>query len=391
MKKLSILAMLFVSSLALLTGCESDRDSNPTIQQPTTFVLNTPAYAASDVDLENSTELRFTCSQPDYGYTAAVTYKLQLSLTNSFTVSADEAEEGQTPDYITLDEAYTDCKIEADAVLFAKGIMKLAQWDEDKVPAKQTVSVRLLATVDQYTIASNVVDVKVVPYYIELKDALPEMWYLIGACIGDGKWTNDPSAIGTSIYPMSIVKDFEYDKKTGKGELSFTGYFTPDGFKLVHTLDSTWPDQWGQDGEFGAFIKNESGSKNISVPEAGYYTVTLDTKNDKLTVVKADITPTVYSSICITGDFAGDSWPDNAMTAVNTVVSNNHIWSYVLDLTADSGIKFKIAGSWDTNWGATGFPYGIGLPGGSNIPATVGKYKVVFNDIDGSYSFTATE
>lgn len=383
--------MLFVGSLALLTGCDDDRDSNPTIQQPTTFVLNTPAYAASDIDLKNSTKLRFACSQPDYGYTAAVTYKLELSLTNSFTVAVDEAQEGKTPDYVVLDESYTNCNIEADATLFAKGIMKLAQWDEDKVPVIQTVNVRLMAAVDKYTFASNVVDIKVVPYYIELKDALPEMWYLIGACIGDGKWTNSPSGIGTSIYPMSLVKDFEYDKKTGKGELTFTGYLTPEGFKLVHTLDASWPDQWGQNGEFGTFIKNEGGSTNITVPVAGYYTVKLDTKSDKLTVTKADITPTVYSSISVTGDFAGEAWPDNAMTAVNTVVEKNHIWSYVLNLSADSGVKFKIVGGWDTNWGASGFPYGAGTSGGDNISATAGKYIVVFNDIDGSYSFTATE
>lgn len=391
MKKISILAMLFVGSLALLTACDDDRDSNPTIQQPTTFELNTPAYANSNIDLMNSKELRFTCSQPDYGYTAAVSYKVELSLTNSFKIAVDAAEEGQVPDYAVLDNTFTTCNIAAEATLFAKAIMQLGKWDEGNVPATQAVNVRLTATVDKYTIASNTVDINVVPYYVELKNALPEMWYLIGACIGDGKWTNSPSGIGTSIYPMSLVKDFEYDKKTGKGELTFTGYFTPEGFKLVHTLDSSWPDQWGQDGEFGSFIKNEGGSKNISVPEAGYYTVKLDTKNDKLTVTKADIIPTVYSSISLTGDFAGEAWPDNAMTPVNTVVEKNHIWSYVLNLSADSGVKFKIVGSWDTNWGASGFPYGTGAEAGDNIPATTGKYIVVFNDINGSYAFTATE
>lgn len=383
--------MLFVSSLALLTACDADRDSNPTIQQPTTFVLNTPAYAESDIDLNSSSVLRFTCSQPDYGYTAAVSYKLQLSLTNSFTISVDEAEEGQTPDYVALENTYTSCSIDADASLFAKGVMQLGQWEDGSVPATQTVNVRLVATVDQYSVVSNVVNISVVPYFIELSDAEVEMWYLIGACIGDGAWTNSPSGIGTSLYPMSIVKDFEYDKKTGKGELTFTGYLTPDGFKLVHTLDSTWPDQWGQGSSFGTFVKNDGGSANISVPEAGYYTVKLDTKNDKLTVTKADITPTVYENMCITGDFAGEGWPDNTMTAVNSVVEKNHIWSYVLDASADTGVKFKLPGSWDTNWGSTTFPYGIGTAGGENIPVPAGKYIVVFNDIDGSYAFIATE
>ena len=395
MKKIFVSALLLMSGMCIFTGCDDDRDSNPTLQQPETFLLNTPAYATSDIDLENSSKLRFTCSQPNYGYTAAVTYNLQLSLTNSFTTSVDEAEEEQIPDYAVVDESYTSCNIATDASLFAKAVMQLGQWEDGSVPATQTVNVRLTATVGQSIVASNIVNVEVVPYYIELTSAEVEMWYLIGACIGDGKWTNSPSGIGTSIYPMSTVKDCEYDKKTGKGELTFTGYFTLDGdspgFKLVHTLDSKWPDQWGQGDAFGTFVKNDGGAKNITVPEAGYYTVVLDTKNDELTVTKADITPTVYTSMCITGDYAGEAWPDNAMTAVNTVVEKNHVWSYVLESSADTGVKFKTPGGWDTNWGNSGFPYGSGVSGGGNIPATAGKYIVTFNDIDGSYAFTATE
>ena len=398
MKKLSILTMLFVGSLTLLTACDDDRDSNPIIQQPSTFVLNTPAYSTSNIDLNTSKTLSLTCSQPDYGYTAAVTYKVQLSLTNSFTTSVDEADENTTPDYAVIDNAYTTCNIEVDAPMFAKSLMQLAKWEENNMPSLQTVNVRLVASVDQYTIASNTIDLNVIPYYIELQDAMPEMWYLIGACIGDGKWTNSPSAIGTSIYPMSLVKDYEYDKKTGQGELTFTGYFTPEGFKLVHTLDSSWPDQWGQGTKFGDFVKNDGGSANITVPETGYYTVKLDTKNDKLTVEKAETEPKVYNSICMAGDF--NEWSNTAMTPVNTIESmaaHNHIWSYVLDATSgDTTAKFKLApegdnDGWGTNWGGNAFPYGIGVSGGDNIPVTAGKYIVVFNDIEGSYTFTATE
>ena len=43
MKKISILAFLFAGMLSF-SSCESDRDSNPVLQDPTEFVLNTPAY-----------------------------------------------------------------------------------------------------------------------------------------------------------------------------------------------------------------------------------------------------------------------------------------------------------------------------------------------------------
>ena len=395
MKKLSILAMLAMG-LSFFTACDDDRDSNPVIQQPTTFVLNEPAYASSNIDLESSKEIRLTCSQPNYGYTAAVTYQIQLSISNSFTVSvaeaaaAEEAGETLVADYITLDNSYTNCQIAADAAVFAKALVQLAKWSEDAVPSVQTVNVRLWASVNNYSIASNVINLNVVPYYIELKDAAPEMWYLIGACIGDGSWSNSLDAVGKAIYPMALVKDYEYDKKTGEGELTFTGYFTPDGFKLIK-VPGSWDEQWGSSDGGTTGVMNDGGSSNICVPTAGYYTITLDTKNDKLSIAAADITPTVYEAMYMAGDFNGWAETETQMTAVNTAVANNHIWSYVLDATGgDTTAKFLQPG-WSPNWGAESFPYGYGVGNGPNIPVAAGKYAVIFNDIDGTYAFVALQ
>ena len=208
MKKLSILAMLAMG-LTFFTACEDDRDSNPVIQQPTTFVLNEPAYASSNIDLESSKEIRLTCSQPDYGYTAAVTYQIQLSVSNSFTVSvaeataAEEAGETLVADYITLDNSYTNCQIAADAAVFAKALVQLTKWSEDAVPATQMVNVRLLATVDKYSIASNTINLNVVPYYIELKDALPELWFILGSSL-----VRVQQAVGTMVGTRSVLPWF---------------------------------------------------------------------------------------------------------------------------------------------------------------------------------------
>ncbi len=393
MKKIILSALTLITCACFFTACEDDRDSNPTLLSPSTFVLNTPAYAASEVDLGTSSTLNFTCSQPDFGYTAAVTYGVELSLNNSFTVSvaqAEAVEDGSlTADYAAVEESYTNCKISTDATLFSKALQQLAQWDEAEVPAVQSLFVRLSAKVDTKTTYSNSVEIKVVPYYVELKDAPVELWYLIGSCIGDGAWNNSVAGIGTSIYPMALVKDYEYDKKTGQGELTFTGYLTPDGFKLVKNPGS-WDDQWGQGDAFGTFVKNDGGSGNITVPEAGYYTITLNTAKDEMTINAAELAATVYPHIMIAGDFNG--WAtDVQMTAVNTTVANNHIWSYTLDATGgDTTAKF-LYDDWQPNWGAETFPYGYGVGNGPNIPVTAGKYVVVFNDIDGSYAFITVE
>ena len=82
MRKLYITAALFIGALAF-SACE-DQDITPVLQEPTTFVLNTPAYVNGTYDLAKSTSLELTCSQPDYGFTAATSYAVEVSLTGKF-------------------------------------------------------------------------------------------------------------------------------------------------------------------------------------------------------------------------------------------------------------------------------------------------------------------
>lgn len=207
-------------------------------------------------------------------------------------------------------------------------------------------------------------------------------WYLVGGCIGDGSWGNNGAeSVGTSLIPMVPNAD-------GSDVLTFTGYFTTDGFKIIHTPGS-WDEQWGMSN--GQFVKNDGNSSNITVPTDGYYTLTLNTATDEISLEPAAVIPTVYTQIYATGDFNGWSTPGEVMTPVNTnsaLTGHNHVWSYVVDATGgDTTIKFKID-SWDVNWGAASFPTGIGTNGGANIPVKQGKWVVVFNDVDGGYTFT---
>ena len=51
-----LVPVLAIVALPLMTACDSDTDSNPTLQEPTEFVLNVPAYAANNTyDLANTT------------------------------------------------------------------------------------------------------------------------------------------------------------------------------------------------------------------------------------------------------------------------------------------------------------------------------------------------
>ncbi len=67
-----IKSFLFIGlGLGIFTACDDDRDSNPTLNAPTEFVLNTPVISSEVVDLANSSSIEISCSQPDYGFPAS--------------------------------------------------------------------------------------------------------------------------------------------------------------------------------------------------------------------------------------------------------------------------------------------------------------------------------
>lgn len=415
MKNKYIIGAMLVGIISLFASCSDDNDSNPTLIQPTEFKLNTPEYVNSTIDLEHSTGLGLTWSQPKYTADNApinVTYEVQVSPTNSFTVSTDEAaadESGEkVPDYAVLSHTTQLCKTSASAEEIDKALVKILKWTEDNVPAEQEMYVRVNAYILEGTshlnpIASNSVKLNVKPYYIELKDAVPTMWYLVGNMFG-GKWAGDKS-IGVDALPMFLKPNFSYDKKTGAGEIEYTNYFLTDefndkaesavaGFKI---LPSSFNWDYSMDG--GGKLKDNiayRGSTNsdgghILAGADGYYTITLNTANNTATMVKYEGNVTNYGTIQIAGSF--NEWADTPMLPYNTEGVENHAWYYVMEVPAGDPIqfKFKIAGSWDTSWGYGAEDGAINMygkcdAGGKNIGLAEGKYVISFNDITGAFS-----
>jgi starch-binding outer membrane protein SusE/F len=124
-----------------------------------------------------------------------------------------------------------------------------------------------------------------------------------------------------------------------------------------------------------------NGGGNISVAADGYYTITLNSITNTLTIVSASAPTASYTSIGLIGGF--NSWgSDVIMTPAQT--TNNHIWYTTQTFATDGGCKFRADGAWTTSWGGDSFP--IGMSGG-DIPAKAGTYKVLFNDIDGCFYF----
>ncbi len=418
MKNIHMLGALLVGITGLFTSCSDDNGSNPTLIQPKEFTLNTPAYANGVVDLEKTAELNLTWSQPKFTADNApinATYEIQVSPTNSFTVSTDEAdadESGETiADYAVINGTTTMCNYAISSSEVAKDLNKILSWDEDNIPEEQEVAVRVSAFVQEGSkrlneITSNSITLKVSPYYVELKDATPIMWYLVGNMFG-GKWGN---VIGESALPMFLKPNFTYDKKTGTGEIEYTNYFvTGDytssnengegGFKIQPSTFNWDLGMTGDSGKKGTIIYRNGGGDggHILAPENGYYTIDMNTANNSATITKYEGEVTDYGTIQLSGSFNG--WTDTPMLPYNTEGVENHAWYYVMTVTtdmynADHGVcefKFKIADSWDINWGygtqdGAVNMYGKGSQGASNLGLLEGKYVISFNDITKAFS-----
>lgn len=113
MKNIIKSALLVVMSLFLMTACSDDNDSNPTIQSPTEFKLNTPALQNTPIDLANSSKIMLTCSQPNYSYTASVQYTVQVATDENMT------------DAVELSETSNSAKVEIDANLLASTLTNI--------------------------------------------------------------------------------------------------------------------------------------------------------------------------------------------------------------------------------------------------------------------------
>ena len=114
--------------MVAFTSCDSDRDSNPELLTPTVFTVNNPAVGDALVDLEKSTSVELTWSQPQFttmNAPVAANYEVQVSSTGSFTKKyIDDAEDNSSADYIVLDGIYNLCKADISTANIATALQK---------------------------------------------------------------------------------------------------------------------------------------------------------------------------------------------------------------------------------------------------------------------------
>lgn len=356
------------------------------------FVLNQAQHANYTYVLEeinNALSMEVvTTSQPDYGFTAAVSYFVQISFNQDMSQSVELASsvQGET---VTINVREMN-----------RGLFDLYGGDMPLPSVASDVYVRLKAIVSNATktplvseptvkpLYSNVIKLNVLPYFIENLKPFHEVdnlmpYYIIGYM----GWDNSVAGLGSSVIPMSVVEGNVYNNE-GQGVFVYTGYFEASKtFKLIGAVGG-WSEQWGNADADGIDnpVHNDGGSSNFKVPEDGYYTVTLNSISNSIKIEPTAITPKVYSNMGIVGamtDWGGN--PDIAMAPYQDV--NNHMWYAEYTFGSNSESKFRYNSDWSDNWGDDTFPFGIATTGGPNTPVEAGTYMVFFNDIDGSYFY----
>ena len=315
MNKIFTMGLVLFTATSLFTACADDRDSNPTLVQPTEFVLNTPVYANQLLDLRASKHVSLDWSQPnvtDKGAPLAGVgfYAIQVSKDGKFTASVAEAAADKTgktvADYIELEEKYYSTAVDVNAEALDKALNTLYAWEnESTMPKKLNLHVRVYAHFagtnnpvedGSVSIASNVVKVQVAPYYIELNDAPVALNYIVGQDVA-GSWSNNVADAGKGLLPFFPIANANYDKKTGLGSVSYTGYFADKAefkvFSPKYSADGNsfaWDYAYvGVEGTPGSARYRDGGDDgpNVTAPKAGYYTIVIDNVKHPFTMTEA--------------------------------------------------------------------------------------------------------
>lgn len=187
-----LFALLAMVTLGF-TACETDNDSNPTLDLSHVgegFTLNTPANAQNNTyDLANAKSVELTCSQPNYGgMPLMVRYYVQVSLTEDFA------------SYKELATSYTTAKMAVNAREINDAMVELFQEanpDTDYPAAPRPLYIKLRAVIDgtdnMGETYSNVITLPSVLASYQAPEATFEtQLYVVGQAIGEAWSTWKP-------------------------------------------------------------------------------------------------------------------------------------------------------------------------------------------------------
>lgn len=374
MKRINIFASMLLALVAF-SACSTDRDDNPVLQIPTdgSFMLYAPGITANTIDLDNSQSLTFKVDQPNYGYTAHITYMMEFAASeNGSNWSSWQSTDTSNENPLSITVPTSEI-----AGAITNGLVELGR-EEAQFPLTAKVKARVRAFLngmeETTPVYSQEVQFNATTSYV-LPPVPALFFYMVGALPG---WSAE-GALTALFYPEG-GDVYTYTSKFVDGD-------NPANLKIWAGEDlGVWANAYcveedGSQAETGTIIQADAGA--IKAPTAEYYTFTFDKHHMSYSWTKLENQqPTEYESISLIGNWTEDWSNDVDMTQVTP-----HNW-YVEHTFTNDDVEFKFRANhdWGTNWGATwtvssdNFAV-LGVGGGDNIKCAKGTYRFYINDI----------
>lgn len=172
MKK-NLIFLAAAAAVLALSSCE--QNTQPRYQKATEFVLNTPALASQYYQLTPEGTIDMTWSQPDWGFSAAGEYTVEMSLDKGFAGEAYTV----TPDPVKGCTAQISMEQVAIGLCTLRGITKEEQYVDEPAGAVYFRVIGQLPGISGSQITSNVIELTQVKGYCAVQS--PGKIYLVGA------------------------------------------------------------------------------------------------------------------------------------------------------------------------------------------------------------------
>lgn len=290
MKKISYMLLGLLGIMATVSSCTETKDENPTLQKPTKFEVNTPAFVNQTYELSEGGVMEITCSQPDYGCAVIVNYTAQVSMTPDFADFREIAPVEPTKAAMQIPDA--DIAI---AMCALNGIKGADDWNPDD--DVQTVYLRVKASisgVEGYDITSEPIEIKSVKYYLAVKS--PAYIYLVGSPEG---WKGPSDDQLEHYIPWRL-----YESQDAIGSNVFYGTFElPEApvFRFYTALTGWDKDSYGSqegdnpidyefvNGRFEGTLVKGKGSFQFPKFTGGTATIVVDMNNMTVTIIEGGL------------------------------------------------------------------------------------------------------
>ncbi len=352
MKNLSIL-LLSIFSIVALTSCDStEMGPVANTSEPGSPELTSPesgqSYAMSQ-DQADDTLMTIEWTEPDFGFSSAPTYNVQMAEEGTNFEEPLELASVQQTSYPVVVSNLNNMLLTAD---FAAN-------------NSHSMQIRVTASISDSVskAVSEPVTVSVTPYLVEI--SYPEIYVPGGYQAASNQGTNWTPGDAPALY--SVESDDTYEGYVYMANADNLFKFTP---------ERDWDEDWGDDGADGTL---DFQGANIELANSGYY---------KMNVNLNDMTYTTQNtSWGLIGSATADGWNSDQDMTYNP---DTQVWTITTDLTASSdanAIKFRANDAWNIEYGDNGGDGRLDAGGDNIIVEEAGNYTVILDLSEAPYSY----